>query len=75
MLLAVARKMSFGAALLNTIAASATTSFLVAHAHNPQALAQATVHGDVVASTVAAGVFVGATIVTGPVLPWGAPTR
>jgi hypothetical protein len=64
---------SIGIALLNTIAASATASYLVAHGHNPQALAQATVHGVVIAFAIASGVFVAATIVTALVLPWGVP--
>jgi MFS family permease len=64
---------SIGVALLNTIAASATTGYLVVHGQSPQAHAKAIVHGHVVAFAVAAGVFVAATIVTALVLPWGVP--
>jgi EmrB/QacA subfamily drug resistance transporter len=67
---------SVGTALLNTIAASALTSYLLAHAHSPLALAGAAVHSYVVAFWVSAGILAGAAVVCGLVLPSGtlAPT-
>jgi hypothetical protein len=64
---------SIGTALLNTIAASAVSSYLVAHGHTLEALAQASVHSYSVAFTVVLGVFVGGAIVSALVLPSGAP--
>jgi EmrB/QacA subfamily drug resistance transporter len=64
---------SIGTALLNTIAASATTSYLVAHCRSPRALAQASVHGDVVAFTVVVEIFITAAIVCAVVLAPGEP--
>ncbi len=49
---------SIGTALLNTIAASALTSYLVTHGHQPLALASAAVHSYVVAFWVSAGILV-----------------
>jgi hypothetical protein len=67
---------SIGTALLNTIAASALASYLVAHAHSPLASAGAAVHSYVVAFWVSAGILAGAAVVCGLVLPSGtlAPT-
>jgi EmrB/QacA subfamily drug resistance transporter len=53
---------SIGTALLNTIAAAATTAYLASHAHSSDELAHATVHGYAVASGWAAGIFVVAAI-------------
>jgi EmrB/QacA subfamily drug resistance transporter len=64
---------SIGIALLNTIAASATTSYLATHGHSLETLAQATVHGDVVAFTVVVVIFLGAAIICGLVLASGVP--
>jgi sugar phosphate permease len=56
---------SIGTALLNTIAAAATTTYLATHAHSVHEVAKATVHGYALASGVAAGIFVLAAIVAG----------
>jgi MFS family permease len=64
---------SIGTALLNTIAASALTSYLVSHGHTPAALAQASVHSYATAFWVVVGIFAGAAIVCALVLPSGAP--
>ncbi len=56
---------SIGTALLNTIAATATASYLVVHAHGIGTEAQATVHGFAVASAWGAGSLVLATVVGG----------
>jgi hypothetical protein len=66
---------SLGASLLNTIAASATATYLAGHtvAHGAAAtahtVAAATVHGDVVAFTVLVALFVAGAIVTGLLFP------
>jgi sugar phosphate permease len=60
---------SIGTALLNTIAASALSSHLLAHGHSPAAMAEAAVHSYVVAFWVSAAIFVGAEVVCGP--PFG----
>jgi sugar phosphate permease len=59
---------SIGTALLNTIAASALTSYLVTHGHSPSALAGAAVHSYVVAFWVSAAVFAGSAVVCALVL-------
>src|SRR5260370_531771 len=64
---------SIGTALLNTIAASALTSYLVTHGHSPLALADAAVHSYVVAFWVSAGIFAASAVVCGLVLPPGPP--
>jgi EmrB/QacA subfamily drug resistance transporter len=64
---------SIGTALLNTIAASAVTSYLLAHGHTPEAQAQAAVHSYMVSFTVVLGIFIVAAIVSAAVLPSGAP--
>jgi EmrB/QacA subfamily drug resistance transporter len=56
---------SIGTALLNTIAATATAAYLVDHAHGPDVVARATVHGFAVASAWAAGSLVAAAVVGG----------
>jgi EmrB/QacA subfamily drug resistance transporter len=60
-----------GTALLNTIAASALSSYLVAHGKSPQSYAQASVHSYVVAFVVSTIVFAGAGVVCALVLPTG----
>jgi hypothetical protein len=62
---------SIGTALLNTIAASALASYLVAHGHSPVATAGAAVHSYVVAFWLAAGIFAGSAVVCGLILRSG----
>jgi EmrB/QacA subfamily drug resistance transporter len=62
---------SIGTALLNTIAASALSSYLAAHRHSPAAAAGAAVHSYVVAFWVSAAVFAGSAVVCGLVLRSG----
>jgi hypothetical protein len=62
---------SIGTALLNTIAASALSSYLLAHGHTPAATVGAAVHSYVVAFWVAVAIFAGAAVVCGLVLPSG----
>jgi EmrB/QacA subfamily drug resistance transporter len=64
---------SIGTALLNSIAASAVSSYVLAHAHEPEVLAQAAVHSYVVSFTVVLGIFVVAAIASAAVLPSGVP--
>jgi EmrB/QacA subfamily drug resistance transporter len=59
---------SIGTALLNTIAASALSSYLASHGHSLPAQAGAAVHSYVVAFWVAAAIFVGAAVVCGLIL-------
>jgi EmrB/QacA subfamily drug resistance transporter len=59
---------SIGTALLNTIAASALTSYLVTHGHSPAAMASAAVHSYVVAFWVAAAIFAAAAVICALVL-------
>jgi len=59
---------SIGTALLNTIAASALSSYLVTHGTSPAAQINAAVHSYVVAFWVAAAIFAGAAVVSGLVL-------
>jgi EmrB/QacA subfamily drug resistance transporter len=59
---------SVGTALLNTLAASATASYLVVHGHSPQTVAAATVHGFASASfwaaaSLALGAVVGGVLI------------
>ena len=72
---------SIGTALLNTIAASATTSYLLAHAHGrptPALLQVSLVHGYSTAFWWSAGIFAGGAVITGilfrrgPLFPRGA---
>ena len=62
---------SIGTALLNTLAASALTSYLVTHGHSPLALADAAVHSYVVAFWISAGIFAASAVVCALVLPSG----
>jgi MFS family permease len=64
---------SIGTALLNTIAASALTSYLVTHGHSLAAQADAAVHSYVVAFWVSAAIFAGAAIACGLILRSGLP--
>jgi len=64
---------SIGTALLNTLAASALTSYLVTHGHSPLALASAAVHSYVVAFWVSAGIFAASAVVCALVLPFPRP--
>jgi EmrB/QacA subfamily drug resistance transporter len=66
---------SIGTALLNTIAASALTSYLVTHGTSPAAQAGAAVHSYVVAFWVSAAIFAGAAVVCGLVLRSGVLTQ
>ena len=65
---------SIGTALLNTIAASALSSYLLTHGHSPAAEASAAVHSYVVAFWVAAAIFAAAAVVCALVLPPGVLT-
>jgi EmrB/QacA subfamily drug resistance transporter len=56
---------SIGTALLNTIAAAATTTYLATHTRSAGEVAKATVHGYAVASGWAAGIFVLAAVLAG----------
>jgi EmrB/QacA subfamily drug resistance transporter len=62
---------SIGTALLNTIAASAFSSYLLAHGQSPAAQVGAAVHSYIVAFWVSAGIFAGSAIVCGFVLAPG----
>jgi EmrB/QacA subfamily drug resistance transporter len=62
---------SIGTALLNTLAASALTSYVLAHGHSPLVLAQAAVHSYVVAFWVSAAILAGSAVVCALVLPSG----
>jgi MFS transporter len=62
---------SVGTALLNTIAASALSSYLVTYGTSPAAQVNGAVHSYVVAFWVSAAIFAGAAVVTAIVLPTG----
>jgi MFS family permease len=63
---------SIGTALLNTIAASALTSYVVSHhSHSPLVLAQAAVHSYIVAFWISAGILAASAVVCALVLPSG----
>jgi MFS family permease len=62
---------SIGTALLNTLAASALTSYVLAHGSGPLVLAQAAVHSYVVAFWVSAAILAVSAVVCGLVLPSG----
>jgi MFS family permease len=62
---------SIGTALLNTLATSALTSYVLAHGRSPLALAQAAVHSYVVGFWVSAAILAGSAVVCGLVLPSG----
>jgi EmrB/QacA subfamily drug resistance transporter len=59
---------SIGTALLNTIAAAATATYLATHAPAAHELATATVHGYATASAWAAGIFVLAAVIAGTLI-------
>jgi len=65
---------SIGTALLNTLAASALASYLVAHGHSPLALAQAAVHSYIVGFWVSAAILAASAVVCALVLPSGTLT-
>jgi EmrB/QacA subfamily drug resistance transporter len=65
---------SIGTALLNTIAASALTSYVLAHGRGPLVLAQAAVHSYIVAFWVAAAILAASAVVCWLVLPRGTLT-
>ena len=62
---------SIGTALLNTLAASALTSYVLAHGRGPLVLAQAAVHSYVVGFWVSAAILAGSAVVCALVLPSG----
>ena len=66
---------SIGTALLNTIAASALTSYLLIHGNSPAAQVDGAVHSYVVAFWVSAAIFAAAAVVTGAVLRSGVLTQ
>jgi hypothetical protein len=66
---------SIGTALLNTIAASALSSYLVTHGHSVAAEAGGAVHSYVVSFWVAAAIFAGSAVVCALVLRSGALTQ
>jgi hypothetical protein len=59
---------SIGTALLNTIAASALSSYLVTHGNSPAAVAAGSVHSYAVTFWVSAAIFAGAAVVSWLVL-------
>jgi hypothetical protein len=63
---------SIGTALLNTLAASALTSYVLTHGHGPLVLAEAAVHSYVIAFWISAAILAGSAVVCGLVLPSGA---
>jgi EmrB/QacA subfamily drug resistance transporter len=69
---------SIGTALLNTIAASATTSYLASNRHGrpaPQLVHLAAIHGYTTVFWVCAGIFTGGAIICGALLRRGPLTR
>ncbi len=62
---------SLGTALLSTLAASATTSYLHGKAPTPDVISHATVHGYTVAFWIAAGVFALGAVVCSALFPRG----
>ena len=62
---------SIGTALLNTLAASALASYVLAHGHSPLVLAQGAVHSYVVAFWVSAAILAGSAVICALVLPSG----
>jgi EmrB/QacA subfamily drug resistance transporter len=62
---------SIGTALLNTLAASALTSYVLAHGRGPLVLAQAAVHSYVVGFWVSAAILAGSAVACALVLPSG----
>jgi hypothetical protein len=66
---------SLGTSLLNTVATTATTRFLVGKAASPGVVAEATVHGYVTAFWWAAATFAVGAVITGLLLRGGVPLR
>jgi EmrB/QacA subfamily drug resistance transporter len=66
---------SIGTALLNTLAASALTSYVLAHGHSALSLAQAAVHSYVVGFWVSAAILAGSAVVCALVLASGTLTQ
>lgn len=66
---------SIATALLSTLAASATSSFVASHPKSAAALAEASVHGYTTAFWWAAGIFAVGALVTGLLLRSGAPKQ
>jgi hypothetical protein len=69
---------SIGTALLNTIAASATTSYLASHLHGrptPQLVQLAAVHGYITVFWWCAGIFAAGAIICGALLRRGPLSR
>ena len=62
---------ALGTALLNTIAATVTASYLRSHAQTPTVLAEATVAGETMAFLVSAGVFLVGAVVSLAIIPSG----
>jgi MFS family permease len=62
---------SIGTALLNTLAASALTSYVLTHGRSPLTLAQGAVHSYVVGFWVSAAILAGSAVVCALVLPSG----
>ena len=62
---------ALGTALLNTIAATVTASYLAEHGRSPSALSEAAVAGETRAFLVAAGVFALGAVLTLAVIPSG----
>jgi predicted MFS family arabinose efflux permease len=62
---------SIGTALLNTIVASALTSYLVTHGNSPAAMAAGSAHSYAVAFWVSAGIFAATAVICALVLPSG----
>jgi EmrB/QacA subfamily drug resistance transporter len=65
---------SIGTALLNTLAASALTAYVLAHGRGPLVLAEAAVHSYVVAFWISAAILAGSAVVCALVLPSGTLT-
>src|SRR5215467_9564451 len=65
---------SIGTALLNTLAASALTSYVLAHGPGPLVLAQAAVHSYVVGFWVSAAVLCGLVLPSGTLAPAAGPS-
>src|SRR5215468_4295497 len=65
---------SVGTALLNTLAASALSSYVLAHGPGPLVLAQAAVHSYIVAFWVSAAILAGSAVICALVLPSGVLT-
>ena len=66
---------SLGTALLNTVATTATTTFLAGKAASPVMAAEAAVHGYTTAFSWAAAIFAAGAVVCGLLLRSGAPSR